>query len=112
MTKQRIYFEWFGMMWSLTPEALVKWCKDAQASKGNLDIGRYGRLYKAKKYPKGVYKPEPSSKGSQGPIGSYYKEACVLNMTDWEMGDVTHILRQTEEYLAGQRKYIESYRCR
>lgn len=111
MTKQRIYFEWFGMMWSLTPENLIRWCKDALSGKA-VDIGKYGRLYRSKKFPKGVYKPEASSSGHSSPIGSYYKEACVLNMTDWEDYDVKQILKQAEEYIAGQRKYIDSYRCR
>jgi hypothetical protein len=113
MLKQRIYFEWMGMLWKLTPEKLLQWINDMQAKKEK-DIGEYGPRHKAKKYPRGIYKSGHSADGCSG--GNIErcvpaKDLCLLNMTDWETADLKIMKKQVEEYLAGKRPYLDSYQC-
>lgn len=111
MRKQRIYYEWFGMIWKITPENLLRWIKDVQAGKSG-GIGDYGVRHRAKKFPVGIYQLKESSRSHPPSPSAPNKEVCLLNMTDWEDQDLKHIKRQVEEYLSGKRPYIENYRCR
>ena len=114
MRKQRIYFEWMGLIWKLTPASLLRWIKDVQAGK-DADIGDYGPRHKAKKYPSGLYKGQVSDDGCSGgriERASPKDIVCLLNMTDWEESDIKLIRKQVEDYLAGKRKYIDSHNCR
>lgn len=108
--QQRIYFEWMGMLWKLTPANLLRWIKDVQAGK-DVDIGEYGPRYRAKKLPSGVYQYK-GEEHYNPPSSAYPPEVCMLNMSDWEDPDLKVIRKGVEEYMAGKRKYINSHRCR
>lgn len=111
MRKQRIYFEWFGLIWKITPENLLRWIKDVQ-SKKECDIGDYGVRHKAKKLPVGLYQYKGGDRTYPPSTSAPNKEVCILNMTDWEEQDLKLIKKQVEEYLSGKRPYVENHRCR